>query len=620
MLADPEHQFLNSAGVGQSDYKGTMYWDRTSFVIDPKGNLRRTYLKVQPQGHERALLDEIGRAEALERGREKNEPLTGKGVGPKRDAGMVERNRVLLLSERRSGEQDPAASIIQAVDPCLTLQELAHLAFVQRTENVVLLGPMPTPAVAMLTRSMRADLGVMISASHNPYADNGIKLFGPDGYKLSDEAERAIERRLDTEPKRAKPEMIGRAMRIDDARGRYIHFAKSTFPEHLRLDGLKIVVDCANGASYHVAPEALWELGADVVALGVTPNGTNINDACGSTHPEALQAKVIEEKADIGLALDGDADRLLVVDQKGRMVDGDQLMALIALQRKRTGQLKGGSVVATVMSNLGLERRLAAKKVGLIRTQVGDRYVLEEMRKTGCNVGGEQSGHIILSDYSTTGDGLVAGLRQAGFHTGQRRTSSDCLAVVAGGWQGHRRRLAGYERQVKRLVKRLRPLWEVTVDEYGPATGAPVLEGFEAYVAIYHRSWKRPMSPPMHTLEREFVRRTASLGWPRVFVLRLDGHHHRAGGTPHRDLGLVHRHVGEEALAGDVADRPDARNVRAAAVISLHAAWFELHADSFEVEALDVRTAAGGDEDLDFPLRDAGRFQRGQHGPQRGQG
>ena len=277
--------------------------------------------------------------------------------------------------------------------------------------DVVLLGPMPTPAVAMLTRSMRADLGVMISASHNPFADNGIKLFGPDGYKLSDDDERAIERRLEKEPKLAKSELIGRANRIDDARGRYIHFAKSTFPEQLRLDGLKIVVDCANGAAYHVAPEALWELGADVVALGVNPNGTNINEDCGSTHPQALQAKVIEEKADIGLALDGDADRLIVADQNGRLVDGDQLMALIALQRKRRGLLKGGSVVATVMSNLGLERRLADKKIGLIRTQVGDRYVLEAMRAKGCNVGGEQSGHIILTDHSTTGDGLVAGLQ-----------------------------------------------------------------------------------------------------------------------------------------------------------------------------------------------------------------
>jgi phosphoglucosamine mutase len=277
--------------------------------------------------------------------------------------------------------------------------------------DVVLLGPMPTPAVAMLTRSMRADLGVMISASHNPFADNGIKLFGPDGYKLSDEAERAIERRLDKEPKLAKAELIGRAKRIDDARGRYIHFAKSTFPDQLRLDGLKIVVDCANGAAYHVAPEALWELGAEVVALGVNPNGTNINDGCGSTHPEALQAAVIAEKAHIGLALDGDADRLIVADEKGRLIDGDQLMALIALQRKRRGELSGGAVVATVMSNLGLERRLAEDKVKLHRTQVGDRYVLEEMREQGCNVGGEQSGHIILTDYSTTGDGLVAGLQ-----------------------------------------------------------------------------------------------------------------------------------------------------------------------------------------------------------------
>ena len=293
--------------------------------------------------------------------------------------------------------------------------------------DVVLLGPMPTPAVAMLTRSMRADLGVMISASHNPFADNGIKLFGPDGYKLSDEAERAIERRLEKAPKLAKAELIGRAKRIDDARGRYIHFAKSTFPEHLRLDGVKIVIDCANGAAYHVAPEALWELGADVVALGVNPNGTNINDGCGSTHPDALRARVIEEKADIGLALDGDADRLLVADQNGRLVDGDQLMALIALQRKREGQLKGGAVVATVMSNLGLERRLAKDKVGLIRTQVGDRYVLEMMREKGCNVGGEQSGHIILSDHSTTGDGLVAGLQVLAALVQEGRPASEIL-------------------------------------------------------------------------------------------------------------------------------------------------------------------------------------------------
>jgi len=277
--------------------------------------------------------------------------------------------------------------------------------------DVVLLGPMPTPAVAMLTRSMRADLGVMISASHNPFADNGIKLFGPDGYKLSDEAERSIERLLGKEPKLAKPELIGRARRIDDARGRYVHHAKSTFPDRLRLDGLKIVLDCANGAAYHVAPDALWELGAEVIPLGVKPDGTNINDNCGSTHPGLVQETVVAGGADIGLALDGDADRLIIVDEKGRIVDGDQMMALIALDLKRRGELKGGSVVATVMSNLGLERRLAAQGIGLLRTRVGDRYVLEEMRDKGCNVGGEQSGHIILSDFSTTGDGLVAALQ-----------------------------------------------------------------------------------------------------------------------------------------------------------------------------------------------------------------
>jgi phosphoglucosamine mutase len=263
----------------------------------------------------------------------------------------------------------------------------------------------------MLTRSMRADLGVMISASHNPFADNGIKLFGPDGYKLSDAAESAIEKRLEQAPKLAKSAMIGRARRIDDARGRYIHFAKSTFPEDLRLDGLKVVIDCANGAAYHVAPEALWELGAEVVSLGVSPDGLNINHDCGSTHPQTMQETVVASGADIGLALDGDADRLLVSDEKGRLVDGDQLMALIALGLRKRGELKGDAVVATVMSNLGLERKLADDGLKLLRTKVGDRYVLEEMRKTGCNVGGEQSGHIILSDHATTGDGLVAGLQ-----------------------------------------------------------------------------------------------------------------------------------------------------------------------------------------------------------------
>ena len=277
--------------------------------------------------------------------------------------------------------------------------------------DVVLLGPMPTPAVAMLTRSMRADLGVMISASHNPFADNGIKLFGPDGYKLSDDDEREIEKRLEQRPALAKSEMIGRARRIDDARGRYIHFAKSTVPEHLRLDGLKVVIDCANGAAYHVAPEALWELGAEVIPLGVTPDGTNINERCGSTHPQSLQETVVASGADIGLALDGDADRLLVTDEKVQLIDDDLLMALIALGLHARGDLKGDAVVATVMSNLGLERKLGEAGLKLLRTQVGDRYVLEEMRRSGCNVGGEQSGHIILADHATTGDGLVAGLQ-----------------------------------------------------------------------------------------------------------------------------------------------------------------------------------------------------------------
>jgi phosphoglucosamine mutase len=277
--------------------------------------------------------------------------------------------------------------------------------------DVVMVGPMPTPAVAMLTRSMRADLGVMISASHNPYVDNGIKMFGPDGYKLSDAAELAIEAALETRPQLAPSEAIGRARRIEDARGRYIHFAKSTFPEHLRLDGLRIVIDCAHGAAYQVAPSALWELGADVIAMGVSPNGTNINDGFGSTAPAALQAKVVEEGAHIGIALDGDADRLIVVDEQGRLVDGDQLMALIAGNWARRGLLRGGGVVATVMSNMGLERHLRGLDLTLERTQVGDRYVLERMRSGGFNIGGEQSGHLILSDYATTGDGLVAALQ-----------------------------------------------------------------------------------------------------------------------------------------------------------------------------------------------------------------
>jgi phosphoglucosamine mutase len=277
--------------------------------------------------------------------------------------------------------------------------------------DVVMVGPVPTPAVALLTHSMRADLGVMISASHNKFVDNGIKLFGPDGYKLSDEDEAAIEALIDKGPKLVPAEEIGRSKKIEDARGRYIHAAKATFPPHLSLAGLKVVIDCANGAAYQVAPAALWELGAEVEAIGVTPDGVNINEECGSTDTALLRERVVAAKADIGLALDGDADRLIVVDEKGEEVDGDQLMALIASSWHRRGALKGGGIVATVMSNLGLERFLARKGLTLERTRVGDRYVLEAMRAGGYNIGGEQSGHIILLEHATTGDGLVAALQ-----------------------------------------------------------------------------------------------------------------------------------------------------------------------------------------------------------------
>jgi phosphoglucosamine mutase len=279
--------------------------------------------------------------------------------------------------------------------------------------DVMITGPIPTPGMAMLTRSMRCDIGVMISASHNAYEDNGIKLFGPDGYKLSDDVERQIEDLLgqDLSGRLAKPHAIGRAKRIDDAQARYIEFAKRTLPRNLELDGLRIVVDCANGAGYKVAPEALFELGAEVIRMGVEPDGFNINRDLGSTEPAALQKKVRELRADIGIALDGDADRVLIVDEKGHVVDGDQLMALIAESWHQDGRLAKPGVVATIMSNLGLERHLEGRGLSLARTAVGDRYVLEHMRQHGYNVGGEQSGHMILSDYSTTGDGLIAALQ-----------------------------------------------------------------------------------------------------------------------------------------------------------------------------------------------------------------
>ena len=279
--------------------------------------------------------------------------------------------------------------------------------------EVFQLGPMPTPAVAMLTRSLRADLGVMISASHNPYEDNGIKFFDPDGYKLSDETEREIEVLIDAPAEQllAAADRIGRATRVESAQERYIEFAKRTLPRNLRLDGLRIVIDCANGAAYKVAPEALWELGAEVIKIGVEPNGRNINLKCGSTAPEALCDKVREVRADIGIALDGDADRVVIVDEKSQIVDGDQLIAVIAESWHRRGKLAGGGIVATVMSNLGLERYLQGLGLSLARTAVGDRYVVEHMRKHGYNVGGEQSGHMVLSDFTTTGDGLVTALQ-----------------------------------------------------------------------------------------------------------------------------------------------------------------------------------------------------------------
>lgn len=279
--------------------------------------------------------------------------------------------------------------------------------------DVLTFGPLPTPGVAMMTRSMRADIGVMISASHNNFADNGIKLFGPDGYKLSDEVELKIEAMMDEalDTGLAAPDQLGRVKRIDDAQARYIEIAKASFPKRLSLQGLRIAIDCANGAGYKVAPTTLYELGAEVFPVGVDPNGVNINEQCGSTHPDALVEAVKRYRADIGIALDGDADRLIICDEKGQIVDGDQIMALVALDWARRGLLTGGGLVATVMSNLGLERALVAEGLTLERTKVGDRYVMERMREGGFNVGGEQSGHIILHDHATTGDGLMSALQ-----------------------------------------------------------------------------------------------------------------------------------------------------------------------------------------------------------------
>jgi phosphoglucosamine mutase len=295
--------------------------------------------------------------------------------------------------------------------------------------NVLLLGPVPTPAVGLLTRSMRADLGVMISASHNPATDNGIKFFGPDGYKLSDAAEAEIEELVATGVDGVDATEIGRAKRIDDGRFRYIERVKSSFPRGMRLDGLKVVIDCANGAAYKVAPEALWELGATVIPVGVTPNGHNINKGCGSTKPRTAAEAVVAHGADVGICLDGDADRVILLDENGRVGNGDQFMGLMAARWAIEDRLKGGALVATVMSNLGLERFLQGHGVGLERTNVGDRYVVERMRQGGFNLGGEQSGHIVMTDYATTGDGLMAGLQFLAELVQSGRRASEVLHV-----------------------------------------------------------------------------------------------------------------------------------------------------------------------------------------------
>tara|TARA_Y100001934_G_scaffold103919_1_gene127787 strand:- start:15118 stop:16464 length:1347 start_codon:yes stop_codon:yes gene_type:complete len=311
------------------------------------------------------------------------------------------------------------------------LEPALAAGFIGMGMDVIFVGPMPTPAVAMLVRSLRADLGVMISASHNSFEDNGIKLFGPGGYKLSDSAEAEIESLVEQKNtnKMATPNKLGRARRLEDAEGRYIEFAKNTFPKGLRLDGLKIVVDCANGAAYKVVPSALWELGSDVVALGISPNGLNINKACGSTNTELMRKTVVNEGANLGIALDGDADRVILADEEGNIIDGDQILALIANSWQRDNRLKGEGIVTTIMANLGLERFLNDLGLKVVRTKVGDRYVVEKMLRDGFNVGGEQSGHIILNDYNTTGDGLVAALEVLSVIVQSNRPASEVCRV-----------------------------------------------------------------------------------------------------------------------------------------------------------------------------------------------
>ena len=307
------------------------------------------------------------------------------------------------------------------LEPALTA------GFIAMGMDVTLLGPLPTPGVAMLTRSLRADLGVVISASHNPYQDNGIKLFGPDGYKLSDDIELAIEERMrgSADDGLAAPNELGRAVRLEGARGRYIEALKASLPRGMSLNGLRIVIDCANGAAYGVAPKLLWELGADVIELGTNPNGFNINARCGSTHPQAMCAAVLEHGADLGIALDGDADRIVLADERGELIDGDQILAVLAQSWRADALLRGGGVVGTTMSNLGLERYLSSQGLSLHRAPVGDRYVVEQMRASGHNLGGEQSGHIIMTDFATTGDGLLAGLQMLAVMRRQERPMSE---------------------------------------------------------------------------------------------------------------------------------------------------------------------------------------------------
>jgi phosphoglucosamine mutase len=357
------------------------------------------------------------------RGKANSEPMTGDiALRLGQAAGLLftrgtHRHRVVIGKDTRlSGYM---------IEPALTA------GFIGAGMDVTLVGPMPTPAVAMLTRSLRADLGVMISASHNPFEDNGIKLFGPDGNKLSDDMEREIEALMTEplQPRLAGPSKLGRANRLDDAPGRYIESAKNSFPRGLRLDELKIVVDCANGAAYKVAPAVLWELGATVISTGVEPDGFNINQGCGSTVPEHLCALVVEHNADLGIALDGDADRLIMADEHGEIIDGDQVLGLIGRTWQEAGRLRGDGIVATVMSNLGLERFLGTRGLKLHRTRVGDRYVAEHMRANGLNIGGEQSGHLILSDFATTGDGLLAALQVLAVLVVSERSASEVCQV-----------------------------------------------------------------------------------------------------------------------------------------------------------------------------------------------